>query len=88
MQAPQAWGEIPRVKPKRPRVQLGEPVLARPALAADAVKTQMPVPTTVPASGRFARPAGVPSAMDLGGLPPNLRDVVFAPPTRDPGTNQ
>jgi hypothetical protein len=54
MQAPQTWGEIPTVRTKRPRLQLGEPVLARPALAPGAVTTQMPVPTTFPRSGRCA----------------------------------
>lgn len=84
MRAPQVWGEIPTVKPKRPRLQMGEPVPARPVLAPGAVTTQMPVPPTFPASGRFPRPAGVPSAMDLSSLPPALRDVVSAPPTPDP----
>jgi hypothetical protein len=84
MRAPQAWGEIPTVKPKRPRVQLGEPAKPRPALAPGAVATRMPVPTTFPRSGRFARPVGVPSAMDLSSLPPALRNAVSAPPILDP----
>jgi hypothetical protein len=84
MRAPQQWGEIPTVKPKRPRLQLGEPVAPRPVLAPGAVATRMPVPTTFPTSGRFARPAGVPSAMDLSSLPPALRNAVSAPPTPDP----
>jgi hypothetical protein len=88
MSAPQAWGEIPTVKPARPRLQLGEPVAARPVLAPGAVRSQMPVPTTFPASGRFPRPAGVPSAMDLSALPPALRNVVSAPPTLDPRNHQ
>jgi hypothetical protein len=86
MQAPQHWGEIPTVRPKRPRLQLGEPLPARPVLAPDAVATRMPVPSTFPRSGRFARPAGVPSAMDLSSLPPALRNAVSAPPTFDPRT--
>jgi hypothetical protein len=81
MQAPQKWGEVPTVRPKRPRLPLGEPVLARPALAPDAVKPRAPLPTTFLSSGRFARPAGVPSAMDLSSLPPQLRNAVSVPPT-------